>query len=172
MTEIQDLRFVHANISKRFKNALLSDFNEQTAKEATDFINSSGWRCLIVLGPTGTGKTHLSAAMAREFCKTANCYYTTAYGMSQQIIEDRNAKFFEKQSMLFIDEVNRGYETKAEKNRFFDLVNNYYNDEKPLVLLGNDNIEDTLNAVGAAVADRLKENLTALILTGKTRRAK
>ena len=151
MEYTQSKRFEYANISKRFLKADLEDFDDKTHTTAINFITDEGWRCMVVLGPIGTGKTHLAAAMAKKFCVLANCYYTTAYAMSQRIIKDMNADFFEKQSMLLIDEVSRGYETKAEQNRFFDLVNNYYNDEKPLIFFGNKNIDEVFEAVGPAV---------------------
>lgn len=170
MTDIQELRLNYAFVPKRFKNASLNDFEQDVIDDVQKFIKVDDWAALVILGNVGTGKTHLGCAIVREVCKERNAIYTTAYSMAQRVIADKNADFFNKYPVLVIDEISRKFDTKAENQRFFDIINFRYENLLPVVLLGNVDIESTMKSVGNAVADRLKENLAGLVLTGKSKR--
>lgn len=170
MINLQMKRFSHANIAKRFEGSLLTDFDAPTQKITNEFLKAEGWRNMIVLGNVGTGKTHLAAAIAKEFSKEANAIYTTALAMSERVMKDKSAEFFNKHRLLIIDEVTRTYETKAEENRFFDIINYRYENLLPVVIVGNTDLKGVITALGPAVADRMKENISMLTLTGKSKR--
>lgn len=166
----QTLRMLYANVPKRFKGATLDDFNEGTANTCREFLKDDDWRCLAVIGPVGTGKTHLAAAIAREYCARRNAIYTTAYAMSQRVMADRNADHFNKNPLLIIDEIGRTFETEAEKTRLFDIINHRYENMMLTVVVGNATLDEVKKSVGPAIWDRLKENMTAITLAGKSRR--
>jgi len=170
MDRLQEMRFSYADIAKRFRGSVLSDFDEQTSVAAKEFIDGDGWRSLIMLGNVGTGKTHLAAALAKEFSKNGNAIYTTAMSMSERVMEDRSAHFFNKHGLLIIDEITRTYETKAERNRFFDIINYRYENLMPVIIIGNTDLKGVIDSIGPALADRLKENISMITLTGKSKR--
>jgi len=163
MDRLQEMRFSYADIAKRFRGSVLSDFDEQTSVAAKEFIDGDGWRSLI-------RKTHLAAALAKEFSKNGNAIYTTAMSMSERVMEDRSAHFFNKHGLLIIDEITRTYETKAERNRFFDIINYRYENLMPVIIIGNTDLKGVIDSIGPALADRLKENISMITLTGKSKR--
>lgn len=165
----QEARLKFAGIPKRFADADLADFPEH-AEQVREWMDGDDWACLALVGPVGTGKTHLGCAIAKEYCKRRNAIYTTAYNMNQKIISDRNADGFNKYPLLIVDEITRSFETKSEAARMFDLINYRYENLLPMVILGNQSIDATLKALGQAIADRLKENLSVITLAGKSRR--
>jgi DNA replication protein DnaC len=138
--EAHKSRLKYSNIPKRYLDARLSDFSVEISKDIEKFITCTGWASLLVLGPVGTGKTHLACAIAHEVAKTNTVLYTTLYGMSQKVMADMNdyskkeqykhrgAEIFQKVGILIIDEMGRSFATDAEKNRLFDIIN--YTDMK------------------------------------------
>ncbi len=170
MENMQQKRFDNADIPLRFKDSCFSQFNNDEIKQATEFIDGYGWRVLVILGTLGTGKTHMGCAVIKEFCRQATATYTTAYAMSQRIIEDQNANHFNRYPLLVIDEIGRSFDTKAEKDRFFDLVNYRYENMMPVVIIGNKKLKQVIDIVGPAVSDRMRENASLLTMTGKSRR--
>lgn len=165
------LRVSRTHIPARFKDANLLDFNPGEQKIVREFINAEGWRCLVLLGIVGVGKTHMACAIAKEFCAKHNVVFISAYAMSQQIMREKNAAPFKNAGVLVIDEIGRTFDTKAEGDRVFDVVNHYYENLKPLVLVGNTTEDHLKSIIGPAATDRLREGLTILKMTGKSRRA-
>jgi hypothetical protein len=181
-------RVKFAGIPRRFEGASLVDFKDadfhQTVSawlfkpdywSCTDMgmhgkhWTDQNWRCMVINGPVGVGKTHLACAMVAEYCKRRNAMYTTAYSMSRRIMADKGAEHFNKQSLLVIDEVNRTFDTKAERDRFFDLVNYRYENEMPMVLVGNIQTSELKELLGEAVADRIRENVTVNVMNAVRR---
>ena len=164
-------RELQVNVPKRFKGAVLSDFDKPVLDKVFEFTQRGGWRSMVIVGNVGTGKTHLACAVALDEIKNQSVIYTTAYSLSQRIIADKGSDFFKNYDLLVIDEIGRSFDTKAEKDRFFDLINYRYENEMPVVLCGNVTPEALRDVVGEAIADRLRENMTFLTLTGKSRRS-
>ena len=177
-----ELRLNHTNIPKRFINARLSDFDDQISNDIQKFISRAGWASLLVLGPVGTGKTHLACAIAHEVAKTGTVLYTTLYEMSQKVMADMNdhskkqpykhrgAEIFQKIGTLIIDEMGRSFATDADKNRLFSIINYRYQNLLPIIVLANKGKDELFHSIGEGVSDRLRESMQGLVLTGKSRR--
>jgi len=187
-------KLLKSGVPRRFIEARLSDFEDyfQDNSEAKaiieDFIHNEGywksteingqtywsdnfWRVLFLGGNVGTGKSHLLCAIAAEYSRRSYVKYTTAYAMSQDIMQARNSDAYKGCGLLIVDEIGRGFETESEKKRFFDLVDYRYANLSPIIFCGNVKKEDLREIVGEAVADRMGENMSFITLTGKSRRS-
>lgn len=175
-------RLQHANIPKRFQNVSLKDFEDDVVEMVEKFLSVDGWAPLTILGIVGVGKTHLGCAIAKKVCEDRFALYTTAEDMSLKIMEDMNnrsqrrpyerrgAEIFKKSSFLIIDEISRSFDSKAETNRLFSVLNYRYENLLPVVILGNVDIKSTFKILGEAITDRIKESPHGFTLTGKSKR--
>lgn len=165
---------------KRYQNAELADFSPEFQRAGFDFLyKGMPWkvryfnfdksyiftptesRVLFLYGPTGTGKTHLGWAVAREFAKWAYVYGTTARALSEQVIEEGASKA-KQAPLLMIDEINRTFETDAEHKRFFDIIDHRYSELLPTIIIGNTDKNSLKSTLGDALARRLGENMVSV----------
>ena len=80
----------------------------------------------------------------------------------------KGAEIFQKVGVLIIDEMGRSFTTDAEKNRLFDIINYRYENLLPTVILANKGKDELFHSIGEGVADRLREEMQGLVLTGKS----
>lgn len=139
---------------------------------------------VVLLGPSGVGKTHLMLGCGYKACVTG---YTAYYMSCMDLIETlsrakatgrlkRKLKWFQKPHLLLIDEV--GYETLTpeQANLFFQLVNVRY-EYGPLILTTNkpfgkwgELMGD--DAIATATLDRLLHHCHIISLKGDSYRMK
>jgi DNA replication protein DnaC len=139
---------------------------------------------VILLGPSGTGKTHLMLGLGYKACMEGY----TAYHMScSELIESlkkakvlgklsNRIKWLKKPNVLLIDEV--GYENLGaeEANLFFQVINARY-ERGSIILTSNKTFShwgEILNedAIASATLDRLLHHAHVLSLQGDSYRMK
>lgn len=179
-----------AGIPKRFQSKRLADYATVTPEQlhalklCTDFAENfddalAAGRCMIFCGKSGTGKTHLSTAIAnhvilngrtaiftsvREIVATAKATWRKgADKTEQQALEP-----FCAVDLLAIDEVGVQFDTEAEKLIMFDVINRRYNEMKPMIVISNLPMESSdspsiKSVLGDRIIDRLRENGGKLI---------
>lgn len=139
-------------------------------------IKCGAFRTLVLIGTTGTGKTHLACGVVRE--------YGGKFANAPDIVEEiRRAKSFradqtEKQiidyyshvKFLVVDEIGRGISATDEKYMLYQIINARYNTRKPTVLISNYNKADFLKYIGVAAADRLVESGDIVEMNGESYR--
>ncbi|TVQ28341.1 MAG: AAA family ATPase [Spirochaetaceae bacterium] len=139
---------------------------------------------LILMGPSGLGKTHLMLALAHKACLTG---YTVWYTSCIDLLEDltrsreqgrlkRRLTWIRKPHIILIDEV--GYEelTKEQANLFFQVVNARY-EHGSMILTTNKSFgrwAEILNdeAIATATLDRLLHHAHVFSLKGDSYRMK
>jgi len=139
------------------------------------FDNSEGWtdqafRVLFLGGSLGTGKTHTLCAIAKAYSVRASCIFTTAFDMMDYILKEKDSQKYKDTSLLIIDEMGRAFESEAARNRFFDLINHRYENQKPVVFGGNITQQQLANILGKALTDRIKTDYRKVFLTGESKR--
>lgn len=139
---------------------------------------------VVLLGPSGLGKTHLMTALGRKACQNGfTAYYITALDLLERLQRSREAgklkqklTWFGKPHVLLIDEV--GYENLSSEQAalFFQLVNTRYEQgsviltsNKPFGKWGEIMADD---AVATATLDRLLHHAHILSLKGDSYRMK
>lgn len=139
---------------------------------------------VILMGPSGLGKTHLMLALAHKACVSGyTAYYTTCLDLMENLSRAKEAGrlkrklvWLRKPHVLVIDEV--GYEalTQEEANLFFQVVNTRY-ERCSIILTTNkpfgrwaEMMAD--EAIATATLDRLLHHAHILSLKGDSYRMK
>lgn len=171
-----------ALIPKRFASKTLDGYIATTAEQrkalntcrryAAEFkqIAEAG-RCLLLLGKPGTGKTHLSVAIANEIMarSSATAVYRTIGSVLQAIraTYDRTSDQSESQilsslispSLLILDEIGVSKEKPSdfELTTLFAIINGRYEELRPTVIVSNLDGQSLPAAIGERCIDRLRE---------------
>lgn len=139
---------------------------------------------IILMGPSGLGKTHLLLALAYKACMTGfTAYYLTCMDLTERLVKARESnklkrklQWFRKPHLLLIDEV--GYENlnQEQATLFFQLINTRYEHgsiiittNKPFSKWGEMMSDD---AVATATLDRLLHHSHVISLKGDSFRMK
>lgn len=139
---------------------------------------------VVLMGPSGLGKTHiLSALVYKACCEGYTAYFMTAQELLEELIKakrqnrlKRKLKTLCKPHLLAIDEI--GYEslTREEATLFFNLVAARY--EKASIILTTNKTFGQWgelmgdNAIASATLDRLLHHAEVIILKGESYRIK
>jgi len=171
-----------ALIPKRFASKTLDGYVATTTEQrkalntcrryAAEFaqIAETG-RCLLLLGKPGTGKTHLSVAIANEIMarSSATAVYRTIGSVLQAIraTYDRTSDQSESQilssltspSLLILDEIGVSKEKPSdfELTTLFAIINGRYEQMRPTVIVSNLEAKALPDAIGDRCIDRLRE---------------
>ena len=139
---------------------------------------------IILLGPSGLGKTHLMTALGQKACMNGyTSYYISCLDLLERLQRSRDQgrlknklKWFAKPHVLLLDEV--GYENLSteEAALFFQLINTRYEhgsiiltSNKPFGKWGEIMADD---AVATATLDRLLHHSHVISLKGDSYRMK
>lgn len=139
---------------------------------------------IILLGPSGLGKTHLMTALGQKACMNGyTAYYISCLDLLERLQRSRDQgrlknklKWFAKPHVLLIDEV--GYENLSteEAALFFQIINTRYEhgsiiltSNKPFGKWGEIMADD---AVATATLDRLLHHSHVISLKGDSYRMK
>ena len=130
-------------------------------------------RSMVLLGATGTGKTHLACGLLRHVLeKGGTGQYTTVMDMLGRIkatfggageTEAAVIDDLTKCDLLVIDEVGRSLDSNYEVAQFFRVLDKRYQWQKPTVLATNLTQPKLREFLGDAVVDRLREAGGALL---------
>ena len=175
-----------SNIGKRFSSRTFETFdkteNELAYKTCKWYVSEGIRRTekngLILCGMYGTGKTHLAAAIANDLMDTGiSVLFNTYNGHLEKIKKDFDAEkpvgYLEKMynaELLIIDDVGKERGTEWTESVMFDVINNRYENMKPIVITTNLDSRQLEIYFGGAVYSRLVEMCNMVVTTGKDHR--
>lgn len=161
-------------LSKTFENYEAALPEQQHALQvlqgyANDFeqVLASG-RCLLLIGDTGTGKTHLSCAVANAIVRRGYSalfrtvqelvrHVRSTWGQPGRSAEEAIAELV-RPDLLILDEVGVQYGSDSELVTLFDVMNARYSANKPCIVLSNLSLDEVRACLGDRIFDRLREN--------------
>lgn len=175
------------NINKRHRyssiaNYIPKDDNQQKAyKSVCDYVstfsknleNNKEPKSFIFYGGKGTGKTHLSAAIANHlFNEDKDCYYEKFarlylnYTAKSDFNADMNCLDYLDQlanyDLLIIDEILESH-SKDNQIQFLNTVfDDRYEREKPTILVTNLTLKQFNDTIDSRIISRLYETGTAI----------
>lgn len=146
--------------SKEMKNTAIQYY------KAFDVIRKERRNSIIFCGNPGSGKTHLSLALANNFIKAKNIkvvympYRDTITSLKQNMIDEEYYKKtlskYQTAEVLLIDDLYKGKITESDINIMFELVNYRYLNHLPIIVSTEFTIEKLLS-FDEAIGSRLYE---------------
>lgn len=134
---------------------------------------------LLLLGPTGTGKTHTAYGVVRALAVSgARCpwTFTTAADLYARLRPrhgvDSEAEFeqYARATFLVLDDLGAAKGTEWNEEINYRLINYRYEHELPTLITSNVAPAKLGEALGERVASRLVEMATRVVLRGSDRR--
>jgi len=182
--ELRERQLNSSNLRGRFRECTFDSFEATELRQravleacrsfAETFGDEDGGG-LWLIGPVGTGKSHLGAAMVRaaRFDRNMSAVLMTAREMvrdlratwrrDSSVSEEDRIEDLGRRSLLVLDEIGVGFGSDAEQVQLFDVLDLRYQLKRPTVLLSNLNLPALKMALGDRAFDRLREASRVLI---------
>jgi DNA replication protein DnaC len=138
----------------------------------------------LILGPPGTGKSHIAIGLGMEaLARGYLVRYTTLDDLIRALKEAEalgklgtKLAYFQRAHLLICDEVSYSPLDRADANRFFQLVNRRYT-KGSMIITSNKAIPEWVDlfgeeALAAAILDRLLHDAEVLTINGPSYRLK
>lgn len=135
-----------------------------------DKLKDQKQNSLAFLGQSGSGKTHLSIALAINFIK--NRYISVIYlsyrnaviELKQNILDEdfykKKILKYQSAKLLVIDDLFKGKITESDKNIIFEIINYRYIKHLPMIISSEYTFNELLNfdeAIGSRIYEMCKD---------------
>ncbi|MBX9392233.1 ATP-binding protein [Streptomyces sp. TRM72054] len=141
--------------------------------------NPDDTRSLLIVGPTGTGKTHYAYSVLRAIAETGAPTGWAAYTAADLYARlrprtgrDSEAEFeaIADTDVLFVDDLAAAKLTEWTEEATYRLINHRYEQCKPGIFTSNVPPAQLRDALGERIASRLTEMCERVVLKGDDRR--
>ena len=178
----------NSGISEAFRKKTFESFNYsvnihtvQAFTKANEYvcnfdnIKDSRYNSIIFIGAVGSGKTHLSLAIANDLMdKNIGVIYMpyreAITSIKQCIMDQENYNRimdrYKRAKVLLIDDLFKGGITNSDINIMFEIINYRYFNHKPMIISSEKTSKELLNideAIGSRVIEMSKNYLVDII---------
>lgn len=173
----RSLTYFTNRVPRRYANAAPDETATAWAKAVA--ANPDDTRSVLVVGPTGTGKTHYAYSVLRALAETgagAIWIAATAADLYAQLRprtgRDSEAEFdrFAKAGVLFVDDLAAAKLSEWTEEVTYRLINHRYEQCLPGIYTSNVPPAQLRDALGERIASRLTEMCERVVLRGDDRR--
>ena len=188
INEIRKIVEYQKDLGKTFENYEKGD-NFIAYKKAEEFAENfpDVDKGLLLVGPVGTGKTHLAAAISNKLISRLYSVYfgnttdimsfiKSTYSKDAEVTEVEAVKLMtEKVDLLVIDDLGKENETTNTIAVLYQIINRLYENEKPVIITTNYNSIDLakkLGERGQEIVSRITGMCEPVILAGEDWRLK
>lgn len=130
---------------------------------------------LLLQGPTGTGKTHLSLAIAKRVTEQG---YTVTYGSIQPLLRRMESEHFGRTEgdtegqladcdLLILDDLGMEFDSPFYRTCIYNLLNARLLEGQPTIISTNMTLSNIQERYGDQIASRLVGSFELLLCVGK-----
>ncbi len=130
---------------------------------------------LLLRGPTGVGKTHLSLAIAGEVLLRG---YSVVYGPVQKLLHRVEKEHFGRAEgnsedimtgcdLLILDDVGTEFSSNFYTSALYNIINERMLENKPTIISTNLNQKELTDRYGEQIASRITGTFQPLVCVGK-----
>ena len=130
---------------------------------------------LLLRGPTGVGKTHLSLAIAGEVMARG---YSVVYGPVQKLLHRIEKEHFGRAEgnsedvmtecdLLILDDVGTEFTSPFYTSALYNIINERMLTDKPTIISTNLNQKDLTTRYGEQIASRITGTFQPIVCDGK-----
>lgn len=175
--------FSASGIPPRYVEALengvtLTEEQERVRGLAAIILAAGGFAAII--GPRGTGKTHLAAVIGQEACEQQSVRYLKVldyfravkdtFGRDAAVSESDVVKQHVAYGLLILDECHERSGSDWELTQLNDLLDRRYSSRRATLLISNQTRAALAENLGASICSRLREDGDVLELAGESYR--
>lgn len=171
------IRHFESKVPRRYAGADPDPIATAWARAAV--ANPLEVRSLLVVGPTGTGKTHFAYSVLRAIAETGTSAKWSAYTAADLYAQlrprsgrDSEAEFekFTGADVLFLDDLGAAKLTEWTEEVTYRLINHRYEQCLPGIFTSNVPPTQLRDVLGERIASRLTEMCERVVLKGDDRR--
>lgn len=178
-------RDLAAFLDEQWAKVIPPDFHDATIDDLTGSLSSTvaEWNRhpgpkpnLVLLGPTGAGKTYAAVAAVRA--DHYSCLSTAFYSVPRLLfdlrpgspVSDRTADVALGSDRLILDDVGAERDTDWTHEQLWLVVNERRNAQSPIVATSNLSVATLAERLGDRIASRLLGGSTIVLVSGEDRR--
>ena len=159
----QKEKMIRRELPLRFQQACLTDFSERVRECVRRWIENPG-DGLLLSGTAGSGKTHLAAALLREFIERGQrCSFRRIADLYQDLRESFRLNRSEAEILspllasprIVLDDLGSGALTNMERYAALQIIDLRLNSQRPTVITTNLDLEEISLKIDDRIASRL-----------------